>query len=83
PSDVMIFERGMPFKELYSLYAISDAFLLTSKAEGLCVLPGTEVWTGNGIKEIQDILEFDRVVTHSGELRQVTETFSREYSGDV
>lgn len=34
-SDVMIFERGLPFKELYSLYAISDAFLLTSKAEGL------------------------------------------------
>jgi len=29
------FERGLPFKELYSLYAISDAFLLTSKAEGL------------------------------------------------
>lgn len=34
-SDVMIFERGMPFKELYALYAISDVFLLTSKAEGL------------------------------------------------
>ncbi len=37
PSDVMIFERGMSFKELYSLYAISDAFILTSKAEGLCM----------------------------------------------
>ena len=37
PSDVMIFERGISFKELYSLYAISDAFLLTSKAEGLCM----------------------------------------------
>ena len=35
PSEVMIFERGISFKELYSLYAISDAFLLTSKAEGL------------------------------------------------
>lgn len=34
-SDVMIFERGMPFGELYALYAISDVFLLTSKAEGL------------------------------------------------
>jgi glycosyltransferase involved in cell wall biosynthesis len=28
-------ERGMPFKELWSYYAMSDAFLLTSKAEGL------------------------------------------------
>ncbi len=36
-SEVMIFERGISFKELYSLYAISDAFLLTSKAEGLCM----------------------------------------------
>lgn len=34
-SEVSIFERGIPFKELYALYAISDVFLLTSKAEGL------------------------------------------------
>ena len=32
---LMIFERGMSFKELWSLYAASDCFLLTSKAEGL------------------------------------------------
>lgn len=37
PSELMIFERGLPFKELYTLYAISDVFLLTSKAEGLCM----------------------------------------------
>ena len=37
PSEVMIFERGISFRELYTLYAISDAFLLTSKAEGLCM----------------------------------------------
>lgn len=36
-SELMIFERGLPFKELYSLYAMSDVFLLTSKAEGLCM----------------------------------------------
>jgi len=32
---LMIFERGMSFKELWSLYAASDCFMLTSKAEGL------------------------------------------------
>lgn len=32
---LMIFERGMPFAELWRLYAMSDAFLLLSKAEGL------------------------------------------------
>lgn len=36
-SELMIFEKGISFRELYSLYAISDAFLLTSKAEGLCM----------------------------------------------
>ena len=32
---LMLFERGMSAQELWKLYAISDAFLLTSKAEGL------------------------------------------------
>lgn len=32
---VMVFERGMDFKKLWSLYAASDAFFLPSKAEGL------------------------------------------------
>jgi glycosyltransferase involved in cell wall biosynthesis len=31
----MILERGMPQRELWVTYAISDVFLLTSKAEGL------------------------------------------------
>lgn len=33
--DYMEFERGINFKQLWSLYAMSDAFLLFSKAEGL------------------------------------------------
>jgi glycosyltransferase involved in cell wall biosynthesis len=32
---VMIFERGMPVEKLWLMTAASDAFLLTSKAEGL------------------------------------------------
>lgn len=32
---ILIFERGMGFRELWSIYAASDCFLLTSKAEGL------------------------------------------------
>lgn len=32
---LMLFERGMEFKKLWSLYAMSDVFMLTSKAEGL------------------------------------------------
>lgn len=32
---LMIFERGMPTQNLWQFYAMSDAFLLLSKAEGL------------------------------------------------
>lgn len=31
------YERGLPFDRLWTLYAVADAFLLTSKAEGLCM----------------------------------------------
>ncbi|NGX44874.1 MAG: GDP-mannose-dependent alpha-(1-6)-phosphatidylinositol monomannoside mannosyltransferase [Chlamydiae bacterium] len=31
------FDRGLPFDRLWLLYAAADAFLLTSKAEGLCL----------------------------------------------
>lgn len=34
-SELMIFERGLAFIDLWMLYAMSDVFLLTSKAEGL------------------------------------------------
>lgn len=34
-NSLMIFERGMSFKDLWSIYAASDCFLLPSKAEGL------------------------------------------------
>ena len=42
---LMIFERGMPLKDLWATYAGSDAFLLTSKAEGLnmCILEAMAV----------------------------------------
>jgi len=33
--NLLIFERGMPFKELWSMYAVADCFMLTSKTEGL------------------------------------------------
>ena len=33
--NLLIFERGLEFKKLWTIYAISDVFLLASKAEGL------------------------------------------------
>jgi len=36
-SNLMILERGMSFQQLWGIYIMSDVFLLTSKAEGLCM----------------------------------------------
>lgn len=33
--DLIIFNRGLPVQDLWGLYAVSDAYLSTSKAEGL------------------------------------------------
>jgi glycosyltransferase involved in cell wall biosynthesis len=33
--EVMVFERGLPLKDLWGLYAVSDVYLQPSKAEGL------------------------------------------------
>ena len=35
--ELTIFERGMPFKMLWGLYACADVFLLSSKGEGLAL----------------------------------------------
>lgn len=53
--EVQIFERGLPQRDLWALYAISDVYLQTSKAEGLglpvldamcCRIPVTATDTG-------------------------------------
>lgn len=35
--ELMLVDAGITFKEVYMYYAMSDAYLLTSKAEGLCM----------------------------------------------
>jgi glycosyltransferase involved in cell wall biosynthesis len=63
--ELMIFERGIPVKDLWGLYAVSDVFLLTSKAEGLgmpvleamaCGIPVVATDTG----ALHELLENDR-----------------------
>lgn len=36
-SKVLVFQKGMPFSKLWGLYAMADAFMLTSRAEGLAI----------------------------------------------
>lgn len=46
---MIIFERGLAFERLWMLYAMADAFLLTSKAEGLCMPIMEAMATGTAV----------------------------------
>jgi len=61
--ELTIFERGMPFKMLWGLFAAADVFLLSSKAEGLglpvleamgCGLPVVATKTGALLEHLKE-----------------------------
>ena len=61
--EMTIFERGMPFKMLWGLFAAADVFLLTSKAEGAglpvleamgCGIPVVATKTGALIEHLRE-----------------------------
>lgn len=82
-SELMIFERGMSQDALWGIYATSDAFLLTSKGEGLCVLPDTSVWTGDGLVSIQNVSLGDWVYSRDGKLHLVKDTMARQVDEQI
>lgn len=53
-------------------------------AHSFCFAPGTDVQMGDGTyRPIEDICVGDSVITHTGEVRQVTHTFERDYEGPI
>lgn len=50
---------------------------------GPCLLSNALVQTDRGLKEIQDVKIDDRVFTHKGHLRKVTQTYRRKYLGSM
>lgn len=48
-----------------------------------CGLPGTPVFTKNGVKNIENVKEGDMVLTHNGNFREVTKTMSRKVNEEV
>ncbi|MDG6914160.1 MAG: 4Fe-4S binding protein [Nitrososphaerota archaeon] len=50
---------------------------------GRCVPSGTPVMTSNGIVPIEQIKVGDKVLTHKGNLKSVTKTFQRQFTGKM
>ncbi len=60
-------------------------FILTlqHQVESICFIPGTEIITDSGIKNIEDIRAGEKVLTHKGRWRQVNRTMCNDYIGTV
>ncbi len=59
-----------------------------AKAKGLrpilgCLMPGQEIHTLGGVKNVEDIVVGDLVLTHKGRFCPVTKVMSRDYNGPV
>lgn len=48
-----------------------------------CLIPGTQIITGEGLRAIEDVKIGDYVLTHLGKYRQVSEVMSRPYEGEI
>lgn len=49
----------------------------------ICFVPGAAVEIPDGLVPIQEVVVGDIVRSHTGHLRRVTETFERDYTGDL
>jgi formate hydrogenlyase subunit 6/NADH:ubiquinone oxidoreductase subunit I len=50
---------------------------------GRCLPPSTPITTVNGTKPLSEVRVGDRVLTHTGKFRKVTQLFSRKYTGKL
>jgi formate hydrogenlyase subunit 6/NADH:ubiquinone oxidoreductase subunit I len=50
---------------------------------GRCLPPSTPIITLDGVKPLSEVRVGDRVLTHTGRFRRVTQLFSRKYTGKL
>ena len=50
---------------------------------GRCLPPFTSITTLDGVKPLSEVRVGDRVLTHTGKFRRVTQLFSRKYTGKL
>lgn len=66
------------------LYNTFDVNTSASSSEGFCVLPDSPILTlDRGVQKIKNIKVGDKVLTHKGRFRKVSQVMKREYNGDM
>ncbi|HWE57341.1 MAG TPA: DNA polymerase III subunit alpha, partial [Acidimicrobiales bacterium] len=74
-------ETNQGYKNLLKLS--SEAYLEGYFYKPRCLMPGQEIVTPEGVKNVEDIEVGDLVLTHRGRFRPVLQTMSRHHEGDV
>ncbi|MBU3918486.1 hypothetical protein KKC63_01065 [Patescibacteria group bacterium] len=72
---------GLDAKNLLEIILKADENCLFVPAH--CILPDTYLHNNSGIKKIKDILIGDKVYTHQGRLKKVSQTYTRFYKGPI
>ena len=85
PAHIVRCSRIIPESDMPSLYRACNAFVLFSRGEGFglpyCFKKDTLIQTPCGMKKIQDIKIGDKIYSGYGNIKEVSETHSNEYSG--
>ena len=80
---VVRYSHIIPEQQMPQLYRSADCFVLPSRGEGSCCVSGTKITTSAGIKDIETIVDNERVLTHKGKFEPVINTMSRWVDEDV
>jgi len=74
----------------YNAYPINEAYciglseLIDQGLTGItisCLVPGTKIYTNNGIVNIENVKENDEVITHKGRFKRVNKVIKKEFKG--
>ena len=79
-------ECGYESKAINEAEALCYAELESEDYTGIaisCLVPGTLIYTENGIVDIKDVKENNKVITHKGRWRNVNKVISKKFKGTM
>jgi intein/homing endonuclease len=80
---VLLIEEFLSSRDIDDLHHYCDCYVSMARSEGFCLTPDTLVDTINGVSKVDRISCGDKVFSHLGNLKEVTGTTSRQYSGEI